>query len=338
MHVAIRADGGPSIGFGHLFRSGALAAYARSEGDRVTYATETPDHARAAAPDGVDVVDLGGEQGHAAFLSWLSTSAPDVVLTDSYDVGTGRQSRIRSRVPCLAVVLDDARFAVDTDVLVNGNVYAPDLAYEWEGVEPTWCLGTDYLLLRASVRELASREPPVRESAASALVTIGGSDTQNATPDIVEAFDGSTLAVDVIVGPGFENRTEIERAAARTDAAITLVEDPPDLYERMFDADLAVSATGTTVYELLALGTPTIGRPQVDNQVPIADALHEQEAVVVPEREGASLAATIENISTDPHRRRALRKRGRALIDGCGIRRVYETLVTELGRDDADQR
>jgi spore coat polysaccharide biosynthesis predicted glycosyltransferase SpsG len=27
----------------------------------------------------------------------------------------------------------------------------------------------------------------------------------------------------------------------------------------MFRADIAVSATGTTAYELLALGTPTIG-------------------------------------------------------------------------------
>lgn len=329
MHLAIRADGGPRIGFGHLFRSGAMAAYALSEGDRVTYVTETPKHTRTAAPDGVDVVDIDAGDSHATFIEWLSTSNPDVVLTDSYDVDTERQSRIRSHVPCLAVVLDDTRFAVDADVLINGNVYAPEFVYEWEETEPTWCLGTDYLLLRAAVRELAAREPPFRESPEHALVTMGGSDTQNATPDVVEAFDGSSLAVDVVVGPGFENRAEIKQAAVRTDATITLVDDPPDLYERMFDADLAVTATGTTVYELLALGTPTIGCPQVDNQVPIADALHDRAALVVPEREGASLAATIEAVGTDPQRRRALRNRGRSLIDGEGVRRVYETVATE---------
>ena len=54
MHLAIRSDGGPDIGYGHLVRTGALAERALEAGDRVTYATRTPGPAREVCPDGVE--------------------------------------------------------------------------------------------------------------------------------------------------------------------------------------------------------------------------------------------------------------------------------------------
>lgn len=327
MHLAIRADGGPNIGYGHLVRTGALAECALDTGDSVTYATRTPGNAREVCPEGVEVVGLDSGHGHAAFLEWLSEVCPDVVLTDSYDVDTEQQQSIVERVPRLGVVLDDTRFTIRADVLINGNVYAPDIDYEWLGPEPAWCLGTDYLLLRAEIRELAGEEPLFRETAERALITMGGSDIRNTTPQVVRAFDGTDLCVDVIVGPGFENRAAIDEAVAETEGEFDVVEDPPDLPERMFRADLAVSATGTTIYELLALGTPTIGLPQADNQEPIADALTERNAIVMPDGEDAdSLRSTIDSLANDPKRRRSILETGRALVDGRGVERVYEIL------------
>ncbi|MFB6255831.1 MAG: glycosyltransferase [Haloplanus sp.] len=94
----------------------------------------------------------------------------------------------------------------------------------------------------------------------------------------------------------------------------------------MFHADLAVSATGTTIYELLALGTPTVGLPQADNQEPIADALAEREAIVVPDGK-TRLSDAIRDLAADADRRRTLRERGRALVDGEGVHRVYDAVV-----------
>jgi spore coat polysaccharide biosynthesis predicted glycosyltransferase SpsG len=176
--------------------------------------------------------------------------------------------------------------------------------------------------MREEFRELAEETPPWRDPPERALVTFGGSDVNNSTPDAVRAFDGFDLEIDVIIGPGFENENEIEEAATTTDAEFNLLRDPNDLPQRMFDADFAVSATGSTVYELLAMGTPTVGIPQSDNQTPVADSLGD----TILRLEGGSIRGCISRLVQDATLRRKMRKKGRELVDARGTQRVRSAL------------
>jgi spore coat polysaccharide biosynthesis predicted glycosyltransferase SpsG len=161
---------------------------------------------------------------------------------------------------------------------------------------------------------------------------MGGSDAENAMPTVLRAFEGTDLAVTAIIGPGFTNRNEIERTVSGMDTDISLAADPDDLPERMFDADFAVSAAGSTVYELLATGTPTIGIPQVPNQEPIARALANRGAILYcGETAVDPITTRIETMCAHTDVRRSLRERGRLLVDGRGQQRVYRRL-TELRR------
>jgi len=317
MELGIVADGGPDVGFGHLVRTGALARAFLGRGWEVTYVSWTPEAVSEVAPESVSV---GAVDSPAA----ATVRAFDVAVVDTYRVGTDEQRDLRRSVERLGLV-EDRDTRVCCDVLVNGNVYAPALDYEYLGAEPEWCLGTDYLLLRAPFRERARRDPPWRPDPERGLVIMGGSDINDATPGAVRAFDGLDLAVDVVVGPGFTNHEAIAAAAEATDAAVTVHERPGNLPDLMFEADLAVSATGSTVYELLATGTPTVGIPQADNQVPIAEDLQHRGALVWADK--GKLRECIEAVATDPDRRRSLREHGRKLVDGRGPERVYDRLA-----------
>jgi len=332
MHLAIRADGGPNIGYGHLVRTGALAEYALKNGNCVTYATRTPEHTHETCPQGVNIVALDAEQPHAAFLEWLSNARPDCVLTDSYEVDTADQRAITEMVPRLAVVLDDTRFAICADVLINGNVYAPDLEYEWVGFEPEWCPGTDFLLLRERIRGLANSCPPWRPNPERALVTMGGSDVENLTPLIIRAFDGLDVEVDAIAGPGFDTGQigAIHEATDKVSNAVSVTRDPDDLPSRMFEADFAVSTASTTSYELLALGTPLICLPVADNQQPIATAFDDRDIATVLDRDAdeSVVYRALKTYATEPEIRRNRRKRGRSLVDAGGTERVAKELFS----------
>ena len=331
MHLTIRADGGPEIGYGHLVRTGALAGEMFRRDHRITYATTTPDHVADVCSDEVETLQLPSRSDVSPLIDRLHEIGADAVLTDSYPVDASYQRAVRNSVP-LAVVSDDTRHPICADALINGNLYARTLDYEILGDEPVRCLGPDYLLLRREITRLTAREPPWHEDPIRALVTMGGSDLNDLTPTVLRAFDGFDIRVDAIVGPGFseEQERDIRTVAAEVSTDVRVARDPDDLPERMFRADFAVSTASSTVYELLIAGTPLITVPVVDNQQPIATALREHDAAIVLER-GADQDAfqcAIEEYMTDRTLRRRHRKRGRELVDGRGTERVFAELLS----------
>ena len=282
MYLAIRADGGPEIGYGHLIRSNALSEEVLSRGHKVTLATTRPEPAQSVFPDSVAITELPSRGNPEPFVSWIDANQPDVVVTDSYPIDTDYQSAIRDRVP-LVVIQDDARHTICADLFINGNLYATELDYEFVGSKPETCLGANYVLLRKEIRDWAEKEPPWRERPERALVIMGGSDIANLMPTAIRAFDGFDIHVDGIVGPGFSQSQEqsVRAAADEVDSNASVERDPDDLVERMFQADFAVSTSSSTTYELLGLGTPIISIPVVDNQEPIAQSLREHEGGIV---------------------------------------------------------
>lgn len=330
MHLAIRADGGPEIGYGHLIRSNALAEEILSRDHGITVATTTPQPAQSVFPEAVEITELPSRGDPGPFVDWLNANQPDAVFTDSYPIDTEYQRAIRDRLP-LAVLQDDGRHAVCADLFVNGNLYAPDLSYEFVGEKPEICLGTDYVLLRNEIRNYAANDPPWRDQPERALVTMGGSDIANLTPTVVRAFDGLDIHVDAIVGPGCSESQErdVREAACASPAEIHVHRDPDNLAERMFQADFAVSTASSTTYELLALGTPIVSIPVADNQELIASAIRDRDAAIVIDGEDGEkmIRRALEKYMNDAGLRRKRQKRGKTLVDGDGTERVVTELI-----------
>lgn len=329
MDVVIRADGGSEIGYGHLFRSAALAEELQRHGETVTVATTTPQPAQTVFPESVTITHLPSRSDPAPFVEWLDTAAADVVFTDAYPVDTSYQQAVRQQVP-LAVLQDDARHAVCADLLVNGNLYAAALDYDYLGQQPQTCLGPNYVILRCEIREHLRNDPPWRPQPERALITMGGGDTAGLTPIVVRAFDGFDLRVDAAVGPGCSEELEqdVRKSAADSSADVHVSRNPDTLVRQMAQADFAVSTASTTTYELLALGTPIVSIPVVDNQELIAAALRHRDVATVLHR-GAGEEAfrnAIKAVMNKADLRRSRQQRGRKLVDGNGVTRVGTAL------------
>lgn len=324
MNVVVRADGGAEMGYGHLYRSNAVAKALLDSGCSVTYLTETPDTVSLVCSQRIDVIAMESTE---KMLSVLRNLNPDAVYIDLPEAPHSLQQNIRKICP-LGVFLGTARHKLCCDLLVNGHLYAEREVYQWESKEPVWCIGSDYLPLREPFPELAAREQKYSGFPQSALVLMGGSDPHNLTPKVMAAFEGSDLSVTVVVGPGNENKSEIDRTASSVNCEFTVVRDPDDLPECMFATDIAVSGFGTTVYELMATRTPFIGiaRTQLERET----ARKVSDYVDIPTFEssvsGRQVKVARKRLQGSHRRRMNLSNRFESLIDGNGAERIAREL------------
>jgi UDP-2,4-diacetamido-2,4,6-trideoxy-beta-L-altropyranose hydrolase len=318
--VAIRVDASTAIGWGHAMRCLALA---QALAERPTFVMSAPPPAfvARAEPD-ADVV--AGDD-----VAQVLAIGADWVVVDGYHLGSDYQRALQEGGARVLVVDDHAHLdRYHADVLLNQNLGAPDYRERAPGAR--LLIGPRYALLRREFRDVPARDTP--DVARRVLATLGGSDPDGVTAQVVRALArvDRPLEVQVIAGAGNPHLTELERAAAACPHPVDLVVDARDMPRRMAWAELAVTAAGSTSWELARVGTPQIAIVLADNQRPIARGLADAglavslgwHADVTDERIADAVAALV----ADAGRRDELSRRGRELVDGRGALRVLAAM------------
>ena len=356
--LLLRADAGVAMGAGHLMRSLALAEAWQRDGGQVVLLSHCPfpDLQRRIRRGAMRSVALDHPESDPAQLaaavrlalgSLLESNAaarPWVAL-DGYHFDLACQQAVRE-TGCRLLVIDDFAHAghYDADLLVDQNLEADRLEYPHvEGT--TLLLGSRYVLLRSEFHAWQNWQRTVPARACRVLVSLGGSDPGNATARVIEAL-ASPVAADlearVVVGPGNPHLPALRQAAAAT-SRIELLTEVADMAESMAWADVAVSAAGSTCWELAFMQLPALLLPIAENQRPLARTL--QAAGVaenlgpmrmdlpLPLGEGTrgaatppDIAAALSRLCDDQPRRMSYAAAGRRLIDGGGADRVVAVM------------
>ena len=147
-------------------------------------------------------------------------------------------------------------------------------------------------------------------------------------------MDFTGITCEVIVGPLFEEDyvKELE-AMADQNAAITLHYNPDNMAGIMKKCDLAVSAGGTTLYELCAIGVPTVVYTMADNQVQFVKEFDEAGAAkyagdVRDDRRFIQKIVTWGTAAVDnPGFRKRMSEKARSIIDGKGAEKIANAIV-----------
>lgn len=324
MKVAIRADGGHELGYGHLVRTSVLAKELRENSHEVTYVTETPEPLEEITEEYFVTESIENEE---EFLNFLENQEIDCVVTDHYEIGTEFQKKIRDSCETYLAISDDTRFKFCCDILVNNNIYAEYLEYEFSGENPEKLLGTDYILLREEFQKVAGESQKMKDEIDSALIMMGGGDPNGFTPELIEILSEYDFRKTVIIGPGFDNK-EKTRDIASENQSFELRENPSNVAEIMAESDIAVSATGTSVYELIATETPFIGIPQTANQGPVAESIARENLGIISEED--ELEEKISEIISKDQLRKNIQKNQRNRIDGKGATRILNHLSNNI--------
>lgn len=333
----IRADGNTDIGMGHVMRCLSVAEAADSKMQDIAFITADGGCRAMIEERGFDVIVLDTDYrdmtGELPVLAGLIHKGRDIVLVDSYQAGDDYYLALGKLAA--TACFEDMGQPYPVDLLINYNIYAPDLAANYKGL-PKTLLGVEYMPLRK-----AFQEPPeytVKDKVTSVVITTGGSDPYFAAGSFAEALlnDGFVLEhgihLHLISGP-FNKYADELKARYGACENVSIHENVKDMRSLLLESDVVISATGSTIYEVSTLGVPMIVFYFAENQRQGAEALGRLTDIVNAgcfasdgRLVACRVADTLEKCICDKGYRELLCRQEKGLVDGKGALRIVQQL------------
>ncbi len=342
--LLIRADANLAIGTGHVMRCLALAQAWQDAGGQVTFASTALPPKLAERLVGTERCSLktiearpGSDDDLAQTLQLAESIRPASLVLDGYYFGPDFQLALRDARWRLLFLDDDRRHETyHADLILNQNAGASAGLYDRRTHNARLLVGCHYAMLRREFLQ-ASRKNATSETVSRILLTLGGADSQNLTKQFLVVLClciPANAQIHVVIGPANPHVAELQEIAS-TKERIALHVAPENLPQIMADCDLAVTAAGSSVYELAYLGVPMLLVVAAENQRSIATALDNLGAAVrvdeFPSSRTADLPSAFERLVSDKRLRAECAAKGRQLVDGQGAARVVAALYEAGG-------
>lgn len=346
--IGIRVDANKEIAMGHVMRCITIAKQLIKRGCRVLFLTADEWARETISEAGMDQICLHTrwdwmEEELPRLRQILTMAGIKTLLVDSYQATKAYFEGLNDLVRIVRI--DDCFDPVcPVDVLINYNAYYVRFPYEETYADKTrLLLGTDYVPLREefvrgdSVKAAGEGEENEREF--SVLLASGGGDTQDALMGLLQkvvedkAFENVTFYV--IVGELHPRGDEIELFSMEYEHPRIKVYRPcKDVAGLMAKCDAAVSAAGTMLFELSAMGVPTVFFRTADNQRFDREFFGEEERMLYAgdirqDREGcfSAVCENLKKLMADPALRERMREALFKVTDGHGAERVAEEIA-----------
>lgn len=208
---------------------------------------------------------------------------------------------------------------------------------QFPDVENELYIGSEYIPLREEFFE--SHPIKIKKKVNDILITVGGADDNDITSQILNVLlkyvikDDKT--VHVVIGKYFRYADELEKAYKESEN-IRFYRNCTSMSSIMKMCDYAVTAAGTTLYEMAVLGIPVICISIAENQVKTAQTLGEQNAILYAGYYEKNQEKVLDNIKVlaeeieNYQLRKSLSEVFRKYTDGKGAERIAKILVNAV--------
>lgn len=331
--ILFRADGNPWIGTGHIMRCLSLADALREHNEEVVFVAAEPYFQELIRTRGYLCEVLGTAYDHMeeelhVFMPLLEWKRPELVILDSYFVTPEYMKAVKS-IARLLYIDDMNAFDYPADMVMNYNIYGLELSYPQD---KTYFLGPQYAPLRKEFQGLERRI--VKDQIENVLISTGGTDPYHVALRCAEYLREyppcENMAFHFVLGAMNQDVEELNRIAFEF-PFIKLHRQVKDMCSLMRRCDAAVSAAGTTLYELCACGLPTVTYILADNQIQGAKAFQRAGLMLCAGdvREESCFAEQVFIRLKDldsVNLRREIAWRMQMLVDGEGARRFAKRI------------
>lgn len=340
--IYIRTDANPNIGMGHIMRCLSIADAFHSVGLNSTFILADDGAEPLVTDRGYQAVILHSDykqmEDELSHWDFQTIKATDYIIIDSYFISDYYLRQLKRKVinGKLVYIDDLAAFPYPVDILVNYNAYSTELdytlLYTTASVDiPQLILSPIYAPLKSMFKGVSKKVQPGKVE--NVLISTGGSDLLHLALSIVKAKP-ENYSYHVLIGALNSDKEEIEKLAGDN---IVLHENVTDMKALIECVDIAVSAAGSTLYEICACGVPVITYVLADNQILGAKAFSNLGLAVnlgdmrTEELLAERILTAVEELSNDYEKRCSVGIRMQEMIDGFGADRMVKEILGKAG-------
>ncbi len=341
--LIFRVDGNKKIGTGHIMRCVSIAEQAKKRSEILFIVADE---------SGKEITDNMGfsslvlhtdyenmETELSLFSQCICQMQVDMILVDSYYITKRYISELSEMAP-VSLIEDFITETYEANNIINYNMYAKEKVYQsmYENskkLKPTnFLLGPSFAPLRPQFMNLNYQ---VREEVSSVLLTTGGTDPYNfcgvILKNLLKNENYNALKFHVVSGIFNTNRDAL-KLIEKENRQVFIHENVSDMAELMIECDVVISAAGTTMYELSAIGVPTIAFAFVDNQEKNANEFSKEKMTLFAGGPTMGIDERVEIIMElfarlveDHTLRSKLHQKMVKKVDGMGAKRIYDCLT-----------
>ncbi len=334
MKAVIRADAYATLGTGHVMRCIALGQGIQDSGGEVIFISYCDSEGLVSRlrNEGFNLHLLYEAGCLPETLKLIKEEKPDWVVLDGYHFDAAYQKAVKDAGYKLMVIDDYAHLdCYHADIIMNQNYGAEKIHYN-AAPHAKLLLGTKYAMLRREFRKLGRSKRGIPEIAEKLLITMGGADKANHTLRVLKAVNliDRPLTVKVVLGAANSYCEILAKEAEGSRHRIEILKDVEDMPHLMSWAEAAVSAGGSTVWELAYMELPSLLCIVADNQAEIVNMLARAAAFHtvgwVKDIAVDSMADCLSRLLFNKAVRSNMRKSMHAMVDGKGTGRIYSNL------------
>ncbi len=329
----IRADANREIGTGHIMRCLSIADAARNLGEDTVFIVADSSAEGLLKERNYPYIVLNSKWNDFNFeldlmFDIIHKKKIQKLLIDSYYVTERYLEELRKYV--YTMYIDDLnKLHYPVDCLVCYAPYYEDFQYTDHYKNTKLLLGTKYAPLRQEFINCNAKRIP--EKIDNLLITSGGSDNFGFIDKMLESLEKCNYqhitAVCGVYYDGFERLIKKYKSFP----SVRIKKNINNIKQYMEESDVVISAGGTTLYELAAVGVPTISYILADNQIDSANWWDKQGIISCAGnlRKDNVAENAIRLLETDyrtSEQRQMRSDRMKKLIDGKGAERIIQTL------------
>jgi UDP-2,4-diacetamido-2,4,6-trideoxy-beta-L-altropyranose hydrolase len=329
LKVAFRVDAIREIGIGHLMRCLALSEELTKRGNICYFLSKIDDALeRIIKQYNVNVKkinrNLNLRDDLELLINFSKRNNIDWVITDHYGIDSNYIKNVKQNGFRVLSMDDCAQMYYVSDVVVNQNIGAEKVKIQADE-NTKLLLGPKYVMLRDEL--LIRNKRAGNKKVKKILVSLGGVDNDNYTLKILQSIFNNREIL-VILGPLNYFYNEISSFAEKTKGNIKIEKSPENMADIYLQSDIAVSAGGSSCYELAYFGIPNVIVATADNQIKLAQELDERKiSIFLGKKEivkAEKIRGHVEKLKNDYSLRKSMSQNGKKLIDGKGRVRIVD--------------